>query len=74
MAAAKDQGVDILPVDSEHSAIFQCLAGEFHNPIEKLIPTASGGPFRGRDRASLEGVTNNRPSSTRTGTWAPRSR
>jgi len=57
MAAARDQGVDILPVDSEHSAIFQCLAGEFHNPIEKLILTASGGPFRGRDRASLAGVT-----------------
>ena len=57
MAAAREQGVDILPVDSEHSAIFQCLAGEFHNPIEKLILTASGGPFRGRDRASLEGVT-----------------
>ena len=57
MAAAKEQGVDILPVDSEHSAIFQCLAGEFHNPIEKLILTASGGPFRGRDRGSLEGVT-----------------
>ena len=47
MAAARDQSVDILPVDSEHSAIFQCLAGEFHNPIEKLILTASGGPFRG---------------------------
>ena len=57
MTAAKEQGVDILPVDSEHSAIFQCLAGEFHNPIEKLILTASGGPFRGRDRASLAGVT-----------------
>ena len=57
MTAAKEQGVDILPVDSEHSAIFQCLAGEIHNPIEKLILTASGGPFRGRDRASLAGVT-----------------
>ena len=57
MSAAKAQGVDILPVDSEHSAIFQCLAGEFHNPIEKLILTASGGPFRGRDRDSLAGVT-----------------
>ena len=57
MAAARDKGVDILPVDSEHSAIFQCLAGEFHNPIEKLILTASGGPFRGRDRASLAEVT-----------------
>ncbi|MBC6399452.1 MAG: 1-deoxy-D-xylulose-5-phosphate reductoisomerase [Ekhidna sp.] len=48
---ARKHGVNILPVDSEHSAIFQCLVGEFHNPIEKLILTASGGPFRGRDRA-----------------------
>jgi 1-deoxy-D-xylulose-5-phosphate reductoisomerase len=57
MAAARQRGVDIHPVDSEHSAIYQCLAGEFHNPIEKVILTASGGPFRGRDLASLEGVT-----------------
>lgn len=57
MGAAREKGVDILPVDSEHSAIFQCLAGEFHNPIEKLILTASGGPFRGRDRSSLAEVT-----------------
>ena len=57
MAAARKRGVDIHPVDSEHSAIYQCLAGEFHNPIEKIILTASGGPFRGRDLASLEGVT-----------------
>ncbi len=57
MRAARDQGVDILPVDSEHSAIFQCLAGEFHNPVEKLILTASGGPFRGRQRADLSHVT-----------------
>ena len=55
MAAQK--GVNILPVDSEHSAIFQCLVGEFHNPIEKIILTASGGPFRGRDRAFLADVT-----------------
>ncbi len=55
MAAQK--GVNILPVDSEHSAIFQCLVGEFHNPIEKIILTASGGPFRGRDRAFLANVT-----------------
>ena len=47
----------ILPVDSEHSAIFQCLAGEGDNPVEKLILTASGGPFRGKDRAFLERVT-----------------
>lgn len=54
---AAERGVNIYPVDSEHSAIFQCLAGEFHNPIEKIILTASGGPFRGKDRASLAGVT-----------------
>jgi 1-deoxy-D-xylulose-5-phosphate reductoisomerase len=45
---AKQKGVNIYPVDSEHSAIFQCLVGEFHNPIEKVILTASGGPFRGK--------------------------
>ncbi len=50
---AKEKGVNIYPVDSEHSAIFQCLVGEFHNPIEKIILTASGGPFRGKTRADL---------------------
>ncbi len=54
---AREHKVDILPVDSEHSAIFQCLVGEFHNPIEKIILTASGGPFRGKDRSFLETVT-----------------
>jgi len=54
---ARTKGVNIYPVDSEHSAIFQCLVGEFHNPIEKLILTASGGPFRGRDRDFLKTVT-----------------
>jgi 1-deoxy-D-xylulose-5-phosphate reductoisomerase len=54
---AKSKGVNIFPVDSEHSAIFQCLVGEFHNPIEKLILTASGGPFRGRDSEFLKNVT-----------------
>ena len=57
MGAARRKGVDIHPVDSEHSAIYQCLAGEFHNPIEKVILTASGGPFRGRSLDSLQGVT-----------------
>ncbi len=47
----------ILPVDSEHSAIFQCLAGEGNNPIDKLILTASGGPFRTKSLAELEHVT-----------------
>lgn len=54
---AKENGVNIYPVDSEHSAIFQCLAGEFHNPIEKIYLTASGGPFRGWKKAQLEKVT-----------------
>ena len=54
---AKAKGVNIYPVDSEHSAIFQCLTGEFHNPIEKIILTASGGPFRGMDREALLNVT-----------------
>ena len=54
---AKQHNVKILPVDSEHSAIFQCLAGEEHNPVEKLILTASGGPFRGRNFDFLANVT-----------------
>jgi 1-deoxy-D-xylulose-5-phosphate reductoisomerase len=54
---AMENGVNIYPVDSEHSAIFQCLVGEFHNPIEKLILTASGGPFRGKTREELAHVT-----------------
>lgn len=54
---AREKGVNIYPVDSEHSAIFQCLVGEFHNPIEKIILTASGGPFRGKDREFLGSVT-----------------
>lgn len=49
--------VAILPVDSEHSAIFQCLCGEGNNPVEKLILTASGGPFRGKDYDFLKKVT-----------------
>ncbi len=56
-ALAQQKGVNIYPVDSEHSAIFQCLVGEFHNPIEKIYLTASGGPFRGMDRQQLTTVT-----------------
>ena len=54
---AREKRVAIYPVDSEHSAIFQCLAGEFGNPIEKIYLTASGGPFRGKDRTFLQQVT-----------------
>jgi 1-deoxy-D-xylulose-5-phosphate reductoisomerase len=57
MPLAKKMGVPILPVDSEHSAIFQCLMGESHNPIEKIILTASGGPFRGFTKTQLAHVT-----------------
>lgn len=54
---AVQKNVPILPVDSEHSAIFQSLVGEWHNPIEKILLTASGGPFFGKDRKFLETVT-----------------
>jgi 1-deoxy-D-xylulose-5-phosphate reductoisomerase len=53
---AKENGARIYPVDSEHSAIFQCLAGEEQNPIEKIYLTASGGPFRGKDTNFLASV------------------
>src|SRR5687767_4557415 len=56
-ALAKEKAVNIYPVDSEHSAIFQCLAGEWQNKIEKIYLTASGGPFRGMKKAELEKVT-----------------
>jgi len=49
--------VNIYPVDSEHSAIFQCISGEDQNPVEKIYLTASGGPFRGKSRKYLENVT-----------------
>ena len=62
---AAQKGVNIYPVDSEHSAIFQCLMGEFHNPIEKIILTASGGPFRGKSQKFLA-----RRSNTPIGQWA----
>lgn len=54
---AREKGVNIYPVDSEHSAIFQCLSGEFHNPIEKIYLTASGGPFLGKSIEELQHVT-----------------
>jgi 1-deoxy-D-xylulose-5-phosphate reductoisomerase len=54
---AQENSVNIYPVDSEHSAIFQCLAGEWNNPIEKIYLTASGGPFRGYTSEQLATVT-----------------
>ncbi len=56
---ARENAVNILPVDSEHSAIFQCLVGEFQNPVEKIYLTASGGPFRGKNKEFLSTVTKN---------------
>ncbi len=57
MARARDKGVRILPVDSEHSALFQSLGSEPKSAIEKVILTASGGPFRGKKRTELEHVS-----------------
>ena len=57
MPLAKERGVSILPVDSEHSAIFQSLNGENRERLEKILLTASGGPFRGKTRADLENMS-----------------
>lgn len=57
MQAATKKGVSILPVDSEHSAIFQCLQGNAHNPVKEILLTASGGPFFGYTREQLKTVT-----------------
>src|SRR5919106_3055870 len=57
MDAARRKGVAVLPVDSEHNAIHQCLHGRTHGELRRLILTASGGPFRGRSLAALERVT-----------------
>jgi len=57
MAAAKEHGAEIVPVDSEHSAIFQCLMGREKGELKKILLTGSGGPFRGKARAELENVT-----------------
>ena len=57
MARAKERGAEIVPVDSEHSAIFQCLMGRGEGELHKILLTGSGGPFRGRRREELEGIT-----------------
>ena len=59
MKLARENGVSIYPVDSEHSAIFQCLNGENRSEVQKILLTASGGPFRGRTLKELENVTLN---------------
>lgn len=57
MKEAEENGVEIIPVDSEHSAIFQCLTGEWHNKIESITITASGGPFFGKKAEELQDIT-----------------
>lgn len=57
MAAVRQKGVSLIPVDSEHSGIFQCLHGQRREAVRRVILTASGGPFRGRHREELAGVT-----------------
>ena len=57
MRRAAETGTEIIPVDSEHSAIFQCLMGRGAGELRKILLTCSGGPFRGKDRASLENIT-----------------
>ena len=57
MARAAEKGAEIVPVDSEHSAIFQCLMGRGDGELHKILLTGSGGPFRGRKRESLEDIT-----------------
>ena len=56
-AAAEKSGAEILPVDSEHNAIHQCLRGESHNEVKRLILTASGGPFRNKTKSEIENAT-----------------
>ena len=57
MPAAAEEGAEIVPVDSEHSAIFQCLMGRKKGELKKILLTGSGGPFRGRERSELESIT-----------------
>ena len=57
MARAEEKGAEIVPVDSEHSAIFQCLMGRKKGELRKILLTGSGGPFRGKERRELEDVT-----------------
>ena len=57
MNSARESGAEIIPVDSEHSAIFQCIRAETRSSVKKIILTASGGPFRGMSRSELENVT-----------------
>jgi 1-deoxy-D-xylulose-5-phosphate reductoisomerase len=73
VAAAQAKGVRLIPVDSEHSAIFQCLQGNQRGEVDKLILTASGGPFLRAPLQRLEKVTVEQALKHRTGRWDKRS-
>lgn len=70
MSAVAEHNVTLLPVDSEHSAIFQALAGGKHQEVKRLLITASGGPFRGKSKAELENVTLEQCLKHQIGVWA----
>ena len=72
MPLAQNPG-DLMPIDSEHGAIYQCLLGENPKEVSKLWVTASGGPFRGKKRADLERVTPAQAFIILRGIWAQRS-
>src|SRR2546422_2045702 len=71
MRKARDNGVHVLPVDSEHNAIFQCLDGR-SSDVRRIILTASGGPFRKTPTKEFVDLDPSRPSNTRTGAWGRR--
>ena len=74
MELARSRGAQILPVDSEHSAIFQALKAGSHQDVRRVILTSSGGPFRGRTRKELTDVTpEDALETSRPGRWGPRS-
>src|SRR3954447_20005699 len=73
MALAEATGAQLIPVDSEHSALHQLLAGEAPGTVDKLVLTASGGPFRGRTRGELEDGTVEQARTHPPGRWAARS-
>ena len=72
MRKAVENRVPVIPVDSEHSAIFQCLVGETRNRIEKVILTASGGPFIGRNPITWLMLRGSMPYNIQIGVWVPR--
>ena len=71
--AAKESGAELLPIDSEHNALHQCLRGERHEEVRRIILTASGGPFRTKNKDEMKHASVSEAMGTRRGTWARRS-